>query len=128
MGNEADNRAQSEFNMAVSYLGRLNTLFYVCNEASMELDIFKWYHSLRTLIRELSTEMNDTESKEIKSLSQEVSNKVNEQISTQSSGDNFEVPAELYEALDKLEMTIRMVLKRSGLQNKMQDEAMSALK
>ena len=128
MQNEADSRAQSEFNMAVSYLGRLNTLFYMCNEASMNLDIFTWYHSLRTLFRELSTEMNAEEEKKLSKLSTNIAEKVNEFVSSQSINGQAEIPSELYEELDSFEKEIRTIVKKSGLQNKMQDEAMSALK
>jgi hypothetical protein len=54
-------RDQSEFDMAVSYLGRLNALFYQADQAAMNLDIYNWFHALLCLFRELSTEMKEDE-------------------------------------------------------------------
>ena len=56
-----DERQQSEFNDAIGYLNRLNSLFYLCDNSSIELDAFSWFHSLMALERELSTEMEEKE-------------------------------------------------------------------
>ena len=94
----------------------------------MELDVYKWYHSLRTLFRELITEMNTKEETELSAISVSLGNKVNNLVSQQSITGQMGIDPELYEALDIFEKKIRQIVKSSGLQNKMQDEAMSALK
>ena len=128
MQNEADSRAQSEFNMALNYLSRLNQLFYICDEAAMSLDIYQWYHSLLALFRELSTEMKDTEITEMKTKSKLLASGVNEFLQIQNTQGVAEVSTELYDGLHEFELTIRNVLKTSGLQMKMKQDARKALK
>ena len=121
-------RQQSEFNMAVAYLGRLNALFYAADEAAMELDLYTWQHSLWVIFRELSTEMKEEEivnfSKDIK----DCANAVNQSISKNARSGKKEVSPELYEKLHNLEMQLRKVMKSSGLQMRMSEEAGRALR
>lgn len=123
-----EQRDQSEFNMAVSYLNRLNGLFYICDEASMTLDINQWFQSLVALFRELSTEMKSTEietkNKEIKSIFEDV----NSAVSKANKSGQMEVNPDLYWKIHEFELFIRGILKSSGLQQKMKDPAFEALK
>lgn len=123
-----DPRAQSEFNMAVSYLNRLNALFYAADDASINLDAHAWFHTLLALRRELSTEMKKEEITSIETDIRTINTLLlkNTQLS-QRIGRNQIIP-ELYEKLDHFEITIRRVLKDAGLQNRMLDDAMKALK
>ena len=50
-------REQSEFDMSFSYLYRLNNIIYVIDESSLQLNFWKWFHSLMVLYREVSTEL-----------------------------------------------------------------------
>jgi len=127
MGFETEGREQSEFNMAISYLSRLNQLFYICDEAAMELNIKQWFQTLIVLFRELSTEMKDEEITNIKKKIKLTSNLVHDYESNETSG-NHEVGEDLYESLHELELDIRRVLKTSGLQLKMKDNPRRALK
>ena len=119
-------REQSEYNMAVSYLNRLNALFYVADEAALDLNSFTWFHSLIALSRELSTWMKEEELKErdtfIDSINKLMSNenKKNKGIT--------EISPALYNKLDKFEIFIRRILKSSGLQDKMKDDMENLLK
>ncbi len=121
-----DQREQSEFNMAVSYLNRLNQLFYICDEASMKLDANSWTYSLRALFRELSTEMNDSEVKKIKGEFAKISSDLLNYNKEIIKGKN-EIKPKLYEALEDIELSIRKILKESGLQQKMKKDAGNAL-
>lgn len=121
-------REQSEFNMAVSYLNRLNALFYVCDEAAMDLNGHKWFHALLALYRELSTEMKDKE----KEWFNEQMSKINTQVTLSEkknlqTGQNSLTP-ELYNSLHAYEEEIRRILKKAGLQNKMMDDPGLALR
>ena len=112
--------------MAVSYLNRLNFLFYQCNEASMSLNVYQWFHSLRTLLRELSTEMKETELEEWN----ETAQKLNKQIARYMVDNNKRptgVPNDLYEQLNTFELFLRKILKDSGLQLKVMDSPDKAL-
>ena len=123
-----EERAQSEFNMAVSYLNRMNALFYIADEAAMSLDAYQWFHSLLAIERELSTEMGKKEleafEKTIKNIHPEVTNWVNQK----NRGVNITIESELYQSLHELEIALRKILKDAGLQNKMMEDAMNALK
>ena len=122
-----DNRSQSEFNMAVSYLNRLNALLYTADEAAMSLDVYTWFHSLMALYRELSTEMKPDE---IKSFEQKISllePKITVSLSVAERG-RGDIEPDVYKTLHQFEMDLRHILKSSGLQMKMQEDAMKALK
>ena len=58
-------REQSEFNSAVSYLNRLNSIINVIVVARMSLDANGWYHALISLFAELSTEMTKKDERSI---------------------------------------------------------------
>ena len=123
-----EERGQSEFNMAVSYLNRMNALFYIADEAAMSLDAYQWFHSLLAIERELSTEMTTKElatfETRIKTIHPEVTNWVNEK----NRGHTVTIDSELYQSLHELEIEHRKILKEAGLQNKMMEDAMNALK
>ena len=148
--NEGMSREQSEFNMAFSYLNRMNVLFYNANQSAIELDMYSWFHSLRALFRELSTEMKDEEvsywsgtyeqkeiinnngKKELKLIKTNggqidiINNMLSKQIKNGHTG--VSINPELYDALDMFEMYIRGILKDSGLQTRMQEAAAKALR
>jgi len=123
----SSNRQQSEFNMAVSYLNRLNLLFYLADEAAMELDVNKWMHSLMTIQRELSTEMDQKELDDMKAQFKKINSLIhgyNDEIKRRGMGT---VNPDLYDLLHDAELKIRRVLKDSGLQMKMKQDAANAL-
>jgi len=123
-----DEREQSEFNMAVSYLNRLNHLFYSCNASSMSLDAFGWYHSLMALFRELSTEMKPDEITSWQKKGTTINGLIRKNLDRCNRTGRQELSPDLYEELHKFELFLRNVTKKSGLQNRMQDNASFALK
>lgn len=120
-------RQQSEFNMAVSYLNRLNFLFYACNEAAMNLKSGEWFHALLAVFRELSTSMKDTEITEWNKKITEINNMIGADMRKKNQQQGMIQP-ELYNELHMFEMFLRGVLNKSGLQTKMADEASKALR
>jgi cob(I)alamin adenosyltransferase len=122
------NREQSEFNMAVSYLNRLNALFYVCDESAMQLNAYGWFHALMALYRELSTEMKMPEMNELDELQKDINEKLNTHATSRVKTGYNQISPDLYKLLHNFEMKIRKVLKESGLQIKMMDDAGRALK
>ena len=123
-----EERAQSEFNMAVSYLNRMNALFYIADEAAMALDAYQWYHTLLALERELSTEMKPDELARFEKTVQGIAAGVSEWANQRTRNPNSNIDADLYLQLHQLEIDLRTVLKKAGLQNKMMDDAMKALR
>ena len=120
-------RDMSEFNMAISYLNRLNNLFYEADRTAIELNSFGWFNVLLAIYRELSTEMKDKEISEwnikifgINNLVQSDNKKMN------NSGDIL-ISNKLYLELHTFELFLRRVCKESGLQVKMKEDPRKAL-
>lgn len=123
-----EERQQSEFNMAVAYLNRLNLLFYAADEAAMGLDLYTWQHCLWVLFRELSTEMKEDEINKFTGDIEAAAEQVNTNITKTSRTGKTEVQPELYKRLHDLELRLRKVLKESGLQMRMSEDASKALR
>jgi len=108
----------SEFNMAVAYLQRLHVLLMKCDESSIMLDCYGWYHTLTALYRELSTEIKEEHQlgygKTLRELNQIVVRETNIGSRTGRNG----MTSELYFGLHQLEIDLRKVMKDRGLQNK----------
>ena len=121
-------REQSEFNMAVSYLNRLNVLFYITDEAAMQLDVNTWMHGLMALLRELSTEMKPEEISDLQTKFKAVNEKIQSYNQEQKGKGDASIPSELYDELHNAEIELRKVLKESGLLMKMKEDAGKALK
>lgn len=126
-GNISD-REQSEFNMAISYLGRLNALFFQADEASMTLNAFSWFHCLLVIFRELSTEMKPEEKTAINERRIMIAALVNKHVIEEKSGRSRGLSPELYDQLNDFELELRDVMRKSGLQMKIKDSAMNALR
>jgi len=120
-------RAQSEFNMAISYLNRLNQWFYLAGESRLRLDSYNWFHALTLLFSELSTEMKqneiDEKNKEILSLNTRVVKNQQSNINSKK----ISIPPKLWLELHKFELFLRKVMKESGLQIKMKDDPRRAI-
>lgn len=124
-----EERPQSQFNMAVSYLGRMNNELCLAIEAAMRLDAFAWYHALLAFFRELSTETkNDKELQELEKISEEIHPHVCTWVNNSNRYGAPKMSYELYHKLHKFELRLRQVLKKSGLQNKMKEAAGAALR
>jgi len=122
-----DKRAQSEFNMAVSYLNRLNSLFYVCDEAAMSLNAHQWFHAQLAIFRELSTEMKPEELNSKKDEIREINNLINSSNKNSARFGTYEISSDLYEKLHEFELYLRSILDGAGLQKKMKEDPGNAL-
>ena len=126
MGAMSD-RPQSEFNMAFSYLNRLNSLFYVCDEAAISLDANSWFHTLLAIFRELSTEMKKEEQIKYR----EVIKKINDMLARHNtnfhSGGSTGINQELYDELFDFELFLRKILDDAGLLKRVVEDPSRAL-
>ena len=105
--------------MAISYLNRLNSLFYVTGNAAITLDMYSWYHALVALFRELSTEMQEDEiKKQEKEILDDIHALLAKHINMMKTKPG-QVSPELYKRMHKFEMFLRRVMKESGLQTRM---------
>jgi hypothetical protein len=121
-------RAQSEFNMAVSYLNRLNLLFYMADSAALDLDAGQWFHNLLALYRELSTEITDKEQEIFLEKIRKVNTLLVSHNIEYSRTQQRQIKPSLYETLQDFEINLRRILKSAGLQQKMMDDARNALR
>lgn len=122
-------REQSEFNMAVSYLGRLNALLYLCDDAMTSLDVSDWFHTLIAIESEISTEMSADELKSFEKRIDEINRKIDETSRTRGKigMQSGSIPPEIFALLHNLEIDLRKILKSSGLQMKMKQDAGKSL-
>lgn len=122
-------RDQSEFNMSVSYLNRLNVLIYAANQCSIQQDIYNWFMVLQALFRELSPEMKPAEIEEYINPADGKILKINTRIMQYMAKHNAGrgVPTDLYYMLFGFEMFLREIIKKSGLGVKMKDSPDQAL-
>lgn len=120
--------SKSEFNMALSYLARLNYSFWTINEAKRKRDLNGWIGELSVLTDELCTEKSmkdlDAKTKELEKLMEECDAvmKKNQRMGRQS------IPTQLYWKLITYERWLRKALDDAGLLKKMKESALDALK
>lgn len=123
----SDVKEKAEFNMAVSYLNRLNALLYAADEAAISLNVYQWFHVLTSLYRELSTEMTPEQihefDKDIGIMNQVV---VKVMQDGRRSG-RISIEHDQYMIFHKFELKLRGILKSSGLQMKVTTDASRAL-
>jgi len=118
---------QSEFNMAFSYLNRLNSLFYYASHHAMELNAHGWFHSVLAIYRELTPYIEDDEMKEKNKKMDEINFMISQNTKKhQQSGTNT-IDTKLYREIHDFELFLRMVLKRTGLQMRMESDPSKAL-
>jgi hypothetical protein len=123
-----EDREQAEFNMAVSFLNRLNALFYMADEAAINLNAYLWFHTLMALYRELSQDAKDTEIQNLINIKKSISPLLSSNIEHQKKMGAVEINSELYDKLHDFEIQLRQILKSSGLLMKMKEDASHALK
>lgn len=123
-------RQQSEWNGAADYLMRINMVLMEAAMASMQLDLYKWLHSLKIFYREIASVMKDDERSSLYKESIELSNKINKYLYRKNDKRFSKVPldAKLIEGLEAFEIKLRQVYKDSGLQMRLMEDASRALR
>ena len=119
---QPDNIDSSEFNEAISFLSRVNTIFYSLLIARNSKDLFSWCNELNNLYLALCNDM-DKKEKETKKLKLRfIMDRVNNlTIKSNRSGSNV-IPQDLYWELFDFEEYLRMVYNRAGYQTKRKDD------
>ena len=122
-----EQREQSEFNMAFSYLNRLNELIYYANYGSRELDAHTWYHALLAWKREISTETNEKEAEQINAIISKLNILVEQNQKNVNKLGRKTINNQTYWLLDMLDTKLRDIMKRSGLLMKTRENPRKAL-
>ena len=117
-----EQKSKAEFNMAVSYLNRINVLLSACDEASINLNMFAWFHSLCATYRELSTWMDEGQIRQFNSKIHEINPKLKKTTDKMNRSGVLDIPSELYMELHTFEMDLRQVANKSGLLMKMTED------
>jgi len=123
-----EGRDKAEFNMAVSYLNRINLLFSACDQASISLDIYSWFHSLLATYRELSTWMKPEEINKFNKTVDDINPAISQIYAKSSRGGKIEIPHNIYMMLHNMEIDLRSIAKKAGLLMKMAEDGYDALK
>jgi len=123
-----NDRQQSEFNMAISYLNRLNQLFYTADESAINLNAHQWFHTLLALYRELITEATPSEVEELNSKMIKINPLLEANQKAISKTGIPSINTLLYLELHTFEITLRNIMKNSGLLLKMKEDPGMALK
>lgn len=117
-------KQKAEFNMAVSYLSRLNSFFYAADMACYQRDMNGWFNALIILYRELSTEIAPGKRDEFDKRMMEINNEL---YHAQKAMAGRGINPNLYMKLHKFEQDLRDITKDAGLQMRMTDDASNAL-
>lgn len=120
----AEYREKSEFNNAISFLARIDTMFYICDDNAVNLDINSWFHHLVALERELYHDMNDKEKEIIEKMRQEIAAKINQPVGR---GQASTISQDLYDSMHQFELLLRKVYKDAGYQGKSKEDPRFAL-
>ena len=116
------------FNEAVSGLNRLNILLTSCDQSSISLDVYSWFHSMLAIFRELSIYMKDDESIELEKSIGNMNSQVSQAYSKINRTGKIEISSELYMELHHFELKLRKIANKAGLLMRMADDAMDALR
>jgi hypothetical protein len=125
---EEQQRIQSEFNYAVSFLNRINVLFYTCDDAAMRLKSSDWFHSLLALRRELSDDMTEKELTKSNKYRDDLHPMIALNSRNSALSGTEDIDQELYTKLDEFELFLRKVLRRAGYKTKFSDDPSRALR
>ena len=122
-----DERAKSEFNAALEYLGRLIELKQNAAVASMNLDAHAWLQSLAAIVRWVSHHMKENEIIEAQNYMVEIQQLIL-RTGSKTRGIPSQIPSHLYYKLHNFEIWLNTIIKDAGLYARMQDDASHALR
>lgn len=123
-----EKREQSEFNSAVTYLNRLNTLWAMADDARTRYDSSEWFNTLCIIFSELSTAMKKKE--EIPTYLERMAvlnTKVQQQQNVNQRSARQMITWELNLELIRFDLDLRKVMDEAGLQNKKSSDPRRAL-
>ena len=120
------NESQSQFNMAISFLNRLNLYFFQCADSAMRLDAYTWFHTLRGIYREMADDMKHDERKIVKDQIDALIPLIDNWV-RQSNKGLVKIDSQLYEKLDSLEICLREAINKAGYKTKYVNSASMAL-
>jgi len=125
---EGTERTQSEFNMAVAWLNRLNEFFYISDRAHYELKAYEWLHALMILYNELSSRIKKEEIIFWDSKTKELLSNVNRLNIINNRTGRISIDNKLYWDLIQFERFLHKIMDESGLLTKSKDDPRFAFK
>lgn len=118
----------SDFNMSISYLNRLNYIFYMMLENKLNRDLPKYSECLVILFTELTTQMELEEIKEKVKVLQSLKDQVNQAEHNKRNGFTKGTDPHLYWGLAKFEIFLRSIMKRAKLEIKYSEDPGAVLR
>lgn len=113
--------------MAVSFLNRVNTSFYILAEARRNLDSFSFFNELLILRAEFCDDMTPKEIEISNSYKKRLHPMIQSELK-KNKGNGYQISQELYDELDDFEMFLRQIYKSAGYKSKFKDDPRFALK
>lgn len=123
---EYNDRQKSLFNGAISYLIRLNSLFYVADNNAIKLDLYSWFNVLLAIYRELSTEMKPNEMEKLSAEIPELLNEFSNMRNMIDKSGKVNLNYALYKRLNDFEIELRRIQKDAGLLLKITDDELKS--
>ncbi len=120
----------SEFNDAVGYLGRINSILYSIDEAHHNLNPDIWLRGLELLYSELVTEIKQEEREVFRERSKKIAQIVNTHLRLMQNPRMMRktpITQEIIELLKDYETDLRDIYKKSGLQMKLNADSRHAI-
>jgi len=114
-------RVISEFNTAIGFTNRVNSLLWIIDNASMGLDAYTWYHTLITLYREASTFMNAQELTQAEGFMIKITPYIANYQKTAGMQGYNKIEHDFYQLLHQFDLFLRKCLKETGLLTKLSD-------
>lgn len=117
-----EQKEQSEFNYAVSFLNRLNNWFYLAGLSSFNCEADKWFHALLNVSKEMYDDMSkDDRIKNQDSITVLIPT-INSYIVQSQKYNTKQISSETYMLLYDYECFLRIVVKEAGYKTKFKDD------
>lgn len=120
-------KQESQFNIALKQLDRVDAYLTGCGEASMELNGMLWLHCIHGLLRELSQELSQEECDTFFNRWKELNSQMQTENNRPLREPTKSIGIELFSELTDLEIDLRRALKSRGMLSKMKDDPSIAL-
>lgn len=117
----------SEFNDAFGTSARFAGLFSIINQASLTLDIYLWYRTLRRFRQELISDMKEDISIEIKQLLDNIEPEIILYQRKKENPNNKGIPAKICNKLEEIEEKLRKVHDSAGYKTRREYDPGSAI-
>ena len=123
-----DEREQSEFNLALRTLDRLNYYFWEASFKKQSHDAHGWFYALLQCFDELINDMKTAEKQQKIPYIKALADRVNALSGQRQHNPASSIPRDLFWELRELEWWLRQVAEEAGLLKKMKEDPTKAFR